>query len=118
MKSLKYILPTFAFAMFLGLSTFAQKNKPVSLEFEVGGVCEMCKERIEKTMDVPGVVFAEYELDTHTLSLVYKPKKIDEDRIHELLNEAGHDTEKSKATDEQYDAIHHCCKYREHVHNN
>ncbi|MFT5183055.1 MAG: mercuric ion binding protein [Flavobacteriales bacterium] len=117
MKSLKYILPTLALTLFMGLSTFAQKSKPVSLEFEVGGVCDMCKKRIEKTMDIAGVVFAEYELDTHTLSLVYKPNKIDEEKIHELLNEAGHDTEKSKATDEQYDAIHNCCKYREHLHN-
>jgi periplasmic mercuric ion binding protein len=117
MKSFKYIFPTLALAMFLGLSSFAQSKKPVSIEFEVGGVCEMCKERIEKTMDVPGVIFAEYELDTHTLSLVYKPNKIDEKKIHELLNEAGHDTEKSKASDEQYDKIHHCCKYREHEHN-
>ncbi|MCB0760542.1 MAG: heavy-metal-associated domain-containing protein [Flavobacteriales bacterium] len=115
MKSFKYIF-ALTFALVASLSSIAQDNKPVSVEFTVGGVCEMCEKRIEKAVDVPGVIYADYNLENHKLSLVYKPKKISEDQIHKLLNEAGHDTEKSKASDEQYAKIHSCCQYREHVH--
>lgn len=84
----------------------------VETSFRVEGICEMCEERIEKAMDVKGVKMADYDLDTHTLSVAYNSKKISEDELHDLLNEAGHDTEKSKASDEQYDRVHACCKYR------
>lgn len=74
----------------------------------------MCEARIEKAVDVKGVKTADYDLDTHTLSIVFRADKISEEEIHKLLNAVGHDTEKSKASDEEYDQIHHCCKYREH----
>ena len=117
MKFFKYLIVSAIAVLALSTSANAQRSKPVSTEFTVGGVCEMCEKRIEKAMDVPGVVYADYDLSNHKLSLVYKPHKITEERIHEILNEAGHDTEKSKATQEQYDAVHHCCKYRDHEHN-
>ena len=88
-------------------------QKVVETSFHVSGVCGMCEDRIEKAVDVKGVKQADYDLDTHTLSIAYNPKHISEDEIHQLLNAVGHDTEKSKATDEQYDTVHGCCKYRE-----
>ena len=107
--------------IFLGLMlisslTYAQSNKPVTVDLTVGGTCKMCKERIESTVDVKGVKFSEYTLATHNLEITYVPSKITEDQIHAMLNAVGHDTNKSKASDEQYDKIHSCCKYRAHVH--
>lgn len=90
--------------------SFAQA--PIETSFEVSSVCEMCTARIEKAVDVKGVKTAEYDLDTHLLSIVYSPKHITEDEIHALLNAVGHDTEKSKASDEEYNSVHGCCKYR------
>jgi len=87
--------------------------KKVEVTFEVSGVCGMCEERIEKALDVKGIVMADWNLDTRQLQVVFKPNQISENRIHELLNEAGHDTATSKATDAQYDGLHGCCKYRE-----
>ncbi len=34
-------------------------------------------------------------------------------RLHELLNDAGYDTEKKTCTSEQYSRVHSCCQYRE-----
>jgi len=68
-------------------------------------------------MDVKGVKTAEYDLDSHMLSVTYTTKHISEETIHQLLNEAGHDTEKMTASDAQYDTVHGCCKYRDHEHN-
>ena len=107
--------------LFLGLmlisaSIYAQSNKPVTTNITVGGTCEMCKARIEKTVDVKGVKYAEYTLAEHKLEITYVPSKISEEQLHKILNEVGHDTNKSKATDAQYDKIHTCCKYRTHEH--
>ena len=78
---------------FPAVSIKAQKT--VETSFQVSGVCEMCKARIEKAVDVKGVKSADYDLDTHTLTIAYSSKKISESDIHQLLNEVGHDTEKS-----------------------
>ncbi len=98
----------------LSLSTLSAQNKEVkTIKFEVNGVCGMCEERIENALDVSGVKAASWDRSTHMCEVTYRTDKISEDEIHKLLNEAGHDTEKSKATDEQYATVHKCCKYRE-----
>ncbi len=98
--------------LFIGAEVQAQKT--VETSFEVSGICGMCEDRIEKALDVKGVKMAEYDVDSHILEIAYNAEKISEDEIHALLNAVGHDTEKSKATTEQYDTVHNCCKYREH----
>ena len=90
-----------------------QAQKTIETSFTVSGICGMCEDRIEDALDVKGVKMASYDLDTHTLTVAYNSEKISEDQIHVLLNAAGHDTEKSLATDEEYDTVHSCCKYRE-----
>lgn len=108
------------FILFLGAAllftstSFGQKT--VETSFWVGGVCGMCEQRIENALDVKGVKYADYDLASHTLTVAFKTKKISEEQIHKLLNAAGHDTAKSKASDEVYAKIHGCCKYREHKH--
>ncbi|SNY94473.1 heavy-metal-associated domain-containing protein [Flagellimonas pacifica] len=92
---------------------FAQnKNKKVA--FEVDGKCEMCKMRIEKAaLAVPGVKYALWDIPSHQLSLVMDERKTDPMKIKTALVAAGHDTKELKATQEAYDNIHPCCKYRE-----
>lgn len=116
MKNIVFLLLIWA-GVFSVTAVQAQDKRPVTITFWVGGVCEMCKERIEHTVDVPGVKSADYNLSSHELTITYSPKKISEKEIHALLNKAGHDTSASMATDEAYGLIHGCCKYREHEHN-
>lgn len=103
-------------SMLLCTLTYAQSNKPVTVNLTVEGTCEMCKERIERTVDVKGVKYFEYTLASHNLEITYVPSKITEEQIHKSLNAVGHDTNKSKASEEQYNKIHGCCKYRTHDH--
>lgn len=116
MKNIIQVSTLLFFVFFLTTDSSAQKAKATAT-FWVGGVCEMCEKRIEKTMDTKGIISADYNLDKHELTLVYNPKKINEDRIHQMLNAVGHDTTKSMASEEEYGKIHGCCKYREHEHN-
>ena len=89
-----------------------QKNKKVA--FEVDGVCEMCKARIEKAaLNVSGVKYATWDIASHELSLIIDERKTNSMQIKSAMAQAGHDTKELKATQEAYDNIHSCCKYRE-----
>ncbi len=93
--------------------TFAQ-NKNAKATIEVDGVCGMCKERIEKAaIRTKGVKSAVWSIETHELKLIYDERKTDLKTISKSIANAGHDTKEIKASDEAYDSIHHCCKYRD-----
>ncbi|PLX11386.1 MAG: efflux RND transporter periplasmic adaptor subunit [Marinilabiliales bacterium] len=80
--------------------------------FEVGGACEMCKDRIEKTaLSIEGVASAEWSTKDHILHLSYDSKEVDLDKIHKTIADAGHDTEKVKAPDSVYNDLPGCCLY-------
>jgi copper chaperone CopZ len=113
MNSFKTYFSLFAFTLLFSVAVNAQKNDPITLKFEVSGICEMCKERIEKALDTKGIRFANWDVETGELEVVYKPNKISEEEIHQRIADVGHDTEKVTASDEAYDSVHHCCKYRE-----
>ena len=97
----------------VALSSYGQeKNK--KMNFEVDGVCEMCKMRIEKAvLGVSGVKFASWDIPSHQLSLIVDERKTNSMVIKSALAQAGHDTKELKATQEAYDDIHPCCKYRD-----
>lgn len=105
--------------LFLGLALSAvAQNKPSKNQkasFMVEGVCKMCKKRIETAALIPGVKLAEWNKESGVLSVIYNDKKIDDTDIHQALNKAGHDTEKSKAADEDYKKLPGCCAYRDGV---
>ena len=109
LSSMKHVLILMALA--LSSASFAQKK--AEIEFQVSGVCGMCEARIEKALDVPGVIMAEWDMETKKAKVAYKTKVISEEQIHQLIANVGHDTEKIKATDEAYANMHGCCKYRE-----
>ncbi|WP_294079970.1 efflux RND transporter periplasmic adaptor subunit [Proteiniphilum sp. UBA5384] len=80
----------------------------------VQGLCEMCKDRIEKTaMSVKGVSSASWDGTTKQLHLNFDPQQTDLDKISQAVAKAGHDTDKHKADQKVYDALPACCKYRE-----
>jgi mercuric ion binding protein len=93
--------------------TFGQ-NKNAKSTIEVDGVCGMCKERIEKAaIRTKGVKSAVWNVDTHELKLIYDGRKTDLKMISKNLASVGHDTKEIKATEEQYNSVHPCCKYRD-----
>ncbi len=92
-----------------------QDDKEVSMTFKVSGVCGMCKNRIEEALYVTGIKSATWTIKTQLLTVSYKPKKMNELKIHELVASVGHDTEKVKAKDEIYKALPDCCLYRDGV---
>lgn len=80
----------------------------------VQGLCEMCKERIEKTAKaVNGVHTASWDQKTKQLHLGFDPTQTSADAVAKAVAKAGHDTEQYKADKATYDALPDCCKYRD-----
>jgi copper chaperone CopZ len=101
------------FALIVSAVAFSQ-NKNAKVSIEVDGVCGMCKERIEKAaIRTKGVKSAVWNVDTHELKLIFDERKTDIKSISKNIAAVGHDTKEIKATDEQYDSVHACCKYRD-----
>ena len=102
-----------AVALLVGTVTFAQ-NKNAKATIEVDGVCNMCKERIEKAaIKAKGVKIANWDVNTHELNLIFDERKTSLKGIQQSIAEAGHDTKEIKATDEAYLKLHACCYYRD-----
>lgn len=94
-------------------AVFAQdKNAKASLE--VDGVCFMCKMRIEKAaIKTKGVKSAIWDVETHELRLIYDARKVALEKIQENIAAVGHDTGEFIATDEAYNSVDACCRYRD-----
>lgn len=99
--------------LFAGLTTFAQ-NKNARASMEVDGVCGMCKERIEKAaIRTKGVKSAVWVIKTKQLNLIYDERKTNAEAVAKNIAAVGHDTKNIKATEEAYQSVHPCCKYRD-----
>jgi len=95
----------------ISISAYSQDKKTETVEFEVKGVCDMCKDRIENASLIKGVKFTEYTVDTQTLKVVYRKDKTTLDKIHASIAKAGHTTSKVKANPDAYNKLPSCCQY-------
>ncbi|MAP53537.1 MAG: ATPase [Altibacter sp.] len=94
-------------------TAFAQ-DKNARATIEVDGICGMCKQRIERaSLNTKGVKSAVWSVETHQLSLIYDERKTDLATIQQNIANVGHDTHEIKATEEAYNSVHDCCKYRD-----
>jgi len=93
----------------------AKKNKIITAECSVSGVCVMCKERIENAALIRGVKRAEWDKETGILKVIYRSDRVSLDSIQAGIARAGHDTPMFKASPEAYEKLPDCCSYRDGV---
>ena len=106
---MKYINNIFI-AVLLFLSFVANGQE---LSIKVYGACGMCQERIESNAEnVIGVNSASWEQEENLLTVSYAAGLFQENELHQKMASIGHDTDKIKSSDEVYDNLHGCCKYR------
>jgi cation transport ATPase len=99
--------------LMMGMFAFSQ-NKNARASIEVDGVCLMCKDRIEKaSIKTKGVKSAVWNVNTHELKLIFDERKTDLNAIQLNIAAVGHDTKEIKATEEAYNSVHACCRYRD-----
>lgn len=75
----------------------------------------MCKTRIENAVMIKGVKFAEWNKESHMLTVIFRTGKVDQTELEQAVAEAGHDTENEKASENAYNKLPGCCAYRDHV---
>ena len=112
MKSFKYIFTIVILVTSFRMAAQVNEHKDSTMAFKVFGNCEMCKERIEKAAKVNGVIKANWDIDTKLLTLLVNGSIFNLDKVHHRIAEAGHDTEKEKASDVTYNELPECCHYR------
>ncbi len=89
-----------------------KKDKNKKAEFNVNGNCGMCEKRIEKAaFSVKGVKSADWHVDHHDMHVIFDENKCSLEDIKKAIAKAGHDTKDFKATEEDYNNLHGCCKY-------
>lgn len=94
-------------------SSFAKTTHYETTTFKVSGNCEMCKSRIEAALKKNSAIqSASWDVKTKTVTVVYNPHAISVNQLHQLVADAGHDTDKIKATDAVYKTLPGCCKYK------
>lgn len=75
----------------------------------------MCKKRIEKGMRLQkGVKSAELNLENHTLTVVYNPRKSTPQKIKVALTKIGYDADDMLADPKAYNRLPDCCKKNNH----
>ena len=79
--------------------------------FKVWGQCDMCKNRIEKTVKAEGVSSASWDEKSQMLTVTFDTVKTSKDALSKKLASVGHDTEKFKAHDDVYAKLPGCCHY-------
>jgi len=97
----------------MDMSNNASSNDNQHSSFIVNGICDMCKERIEKTAkSLNGVKSAIWDDKTKKLDVIFNNQLANLDEIQMAIAKVGHDTEKYKADDSTYNALPECCHYR------
>ena len=100
--------------LFVTFSTLAQtkKNKNAKHTFEVNGNCDQCQKRIQKAaFSVEGVKSAVWNIESQILTVFINEEKCSISDVKKAIAKVGHDTDDVKATDIEYENLHHCCKY-------
>lgn len=98
----------------LTLTFAAQGQKVDTVKIQTSAICEMCKYTIEKDMAFEkGVEFA--DLENKVLTVAYKPKKTDSDKIRTRITQIGYHADDLKRAQEAYDKLPLCCKDGAHA---
>jgi mercuric ion binding protein len=91
-----------------------KKKKNARVAFEVDGICGMCKKRIETAaLKTKGVKFAIWDVSTHQINIILDERKTTLETLKINIANIGHDINGFKASDEAYESVHPCCKYRD-----
>ena len=84
-----------------------------SKTFSVQGACEMCKHRIESSVEgLPGIWSSFWDLSSKTLMVTYDRSKIKPETIEKLVSAGGHDIDSMNAPSEVYFKLPDCCHYQ------
>lgn len=78
---------------------------------QTSGKCLECKENIEKAvMSEKGVRFAELDMETKKVKVVFNPKRTNEEIIRQAISRKGYDADAVKADPAGIEKLSPCCR--------
>lgn len=110
MKTIIFLTTVFIFTLFL--TNIAQNIPTTESKLKVLGNCDMCKTRIEKSVNIPEVKYAKWDKHTKNLKVIFETT-VTSDSLLKRIAAFGHDNEKFKAPDSVYKKLPKCCLYRD-----
>jgi copper chaperone CopZ len=107
MKSIKFIAIV-VLMIISRLNIYAQTD---TVRIKTSAICDQCKEKIENDLSFEkGVKSAKLDLKTKEVTVVYNPKKTDEQKIREAITQIGYDADTLKANAKAFNKLPDCCK--------
>ena len=92
-------------------NNFAFSQAKDTVQIHTSSICDMCKRTIEKDLAFEkGVIYSDLDLETNVVTVVYKTKQTDPQKIRVRLNEIGYDADSLKAYPLAVDRLAECCK--------
>jgi len=94
------------------LTIIACSTKPnAEASFFVRGNCEMCKERIDKTvLGIKGVEKANWDVESKTIKVSYDSTVVSSLDIEKAIAGTGHATKNIPMDSTAHDKLPECCK--------
>jgi outer membrane cobalamin receptor len=89
----------------------AASAQQITDSFFVAGNCEHCQSRIQTTATANGADSANWNIDTHILTVYFQPNKTSRDILQQKIAKAGHDNEAYQTSDRTYKRLPACCHY-------
>jgi mercuric ion binding protein len=81
--------------------------------FKVNGTCEMCKHRIEGSINnLTGIWSSNWDVSSKTLMITYDRSKIKPATIEKLISGQGQDIDSINAAADVYNRLPECCHYQ------
>ena len=78
------------------------------------GLC--CKERIEEEMQFTrGVTAVDLDIESQVLSVTFKTKKTDVDKLRKVISLLGYNADDVKANKKAHDNLPSCCQHLEFI---
>ena len=106
-----------AFAFFCLTTTRAQTapakaaNGTETVKFKTSAVCDMCKDRLEKSLAYEkGVQSATLDVPSKTLTVSYRPAKTTPATLRAAIQKTGYDADDLTAEAKAYNRLPECCK--------
>ena len=89
----------------------AATTRTETATFQVWGNCGMCKRTIETAARQAGASKADWNMESHAMTVNFDPAKLSLAVIHQKIGEAGYDTDKATGDGAAYAKLHACCQY-------
>jgi len=92
------------------MPTLGYSQKKVS-EIKSSPQCGMCVEKIEKKLNyTKGIVWSKVNLETSTIIVKYKTKKISLTQVKETISNIGYDADEIQANKDVMMELPQCCQ--------